>query len=272
MGVSTNSVAGAYAAQSAIGKDVRAKQTEETKEASGRKKTTGDYGKTIGEPKLSEKAQKYYDQLKKKYGNYDFILVSEDQKENAKANASKYANSFKTVVLIDEAKIEKMATDEKFRKQYEGILSGASSKLQQMKADMEKSGANVKGFGMQVNDNGTASYFAVLKKSSADQKERIEKKALQKKTDRKAEKKKEEIKQAEKRAEKHKKTDGVKKSDGLQETNHPAKVDDEETVTISANSIEELMKKIGDYRFLEMSDNVQTESEKQVGQFIDFKG
>ena len=29
---------------------------------------------------------------------------------------------------------------------------------------------------MQVNDNGTASYFAVLEKSSAAQKERIEKK------------------------------------------------------------------------------------------------
>ena len=30
------------------------------------------YGKTIGEPQLSKKAQKYYEKLKKKYGNYDF--------------------------------------------------------------------------------------------------------------------------------------------------------------------------------------------------------
>ena len=35
-----------------------------------------------------------------------------------KANAAKYANGYKTVVLIDEDKIEQMATDEKFRKQY----------------------------------------------------------------------------------------------------------------------------------------------------------
>ena len=42
-------------------------------------------GKTIGEPQLSEKGAKYYEQLKAKYGNYDFILVSKDQKENAEA-------------------------------------------------------------------------------------------------------------------------------------------------------------------------------------------
>ena len=44
-------------------------------------------GKTIGDPKLSKEAQKYYEKLKKKYGNYDFILVSKDQKANAQANA-----------------------------------------------------------------------------------------------------------------------------------------------------------------------------------------
>ena len=48
--------------------------------------------------------------------------------------------------------------------------------------------------------------------------------------------------------------------------------DDEETITISANSIEELTKKLEDYAFNERSDSVQTESEKLVGQHIDFKG
>lgn len=33
---------------------------------------------------------------------------------------------------------------------------------------------------MKVNDGGTASFFAILKKSSADQKARIEKKAVEK--------------------------------------------------------------------------------------------
>lgn len=237
---------------------VEVKKEEKAKESQN-------FGKTIGEPKLSKEAQKYYEKLKKKYGNYDFILVSEDQKANAQANAGKYANNIKTVVLIDEDKIERMATDENYRKKYEGILSGASSQLEQLKSSMEKSGTNVKGYGMQVNDGGTTSFFAVLKKSSSDQKARIEKSAEKKKAEKKAAEKKAEKKRDEARLEKTKasKTDNADDADSI---------DDEETVTISANSIEELMKKISDYTFAERSDSVQTDSEKMVGQHVDFRG
>lgn len=48
--------------------------------------------------------------------------------------------------------------------------------------------------------------------------------------------------------------------------------DDDDTITISAGSIEELIKKINDYTFSMKSDNVQTEAELQVGQHIDFRG
>ena len=48
--------------------------------------------------------------------------MSKDQKEFAKASASKYSNPHKMVVLIDEEKIERMAEDEKYRQQYEGIF------------------------------------------------------------------------------------------------------------------------------------------------------
>ena len=84
-------------------------------------------GKTIGEPKLSDKAKEYYEKLKKKFSTMDFILVSKDMKETAKANAGQYANANKMVVLIDEEKIERMAEDESYRKQYEGIIANASS-------------------------------------------------------------------------------------------------------------------------------------------------
>lgn len=64
------------------------KKTEEKKEdiavtkkeeAEAAKKTSVS-GRTIGNPELTEKAAKYYEELKKKYGNLDFILVSKDQK------------------------------------------------------------------------------------------------------------------------------------------------------------------------------------------------
>ena len=70
---STNAVANTYAAK-------------ETKQADEVKKY-GVTGKTIGQPKLSENAKKYYEELKSKYQNMDFILVSNDMKEMAKAIA-----------------------------------------------------------------------------------------------------------------------------------------------------------------------------------------
>ena len=99
--------------------------------------------------------------------------------------------------------------------------------------------------------------FAVLKKSSADQKARIEKKMQQNRADRKAAEKKEAKKKAEERL-KEKQT---------------AEADEEgNTITFSADSVEELLQKINDYSFDNRSNEVQTEYEKQLGQNIDFRG
>lgn len=237
-------------------------QSENVNEAEASRKS-GNYGKTIGNAKLSETGAKYYEELKKKFSNMDFILVSKDEVPNAQSKAASFANPGKMVVLVDEDKIERMATDEKFRNQYEGIIKRAASGIDQLQASMEKSGqaGNVKGYGMKLNDDGTMSYFAVLKKSSADQKARIEKKAEQKKADQKAADKKAAQKAAEERIE-----DARGKANGV------TKDSDEETLTITANSIEELMKKIGDYSLSERSNSVQTDYEKMLGQSIDFRG
>ena len=216
---------------------------------------------TIGNPRLSEKASKYYDQLKKKYSNMNFILVSEDQKEYAKAQASNYANANNMVVLIDEDKIERMAEDENYRKQYEGIIANAASGLSQLGQSIAATGANVKGYGMQVNDGGTASFFAVLKKSGAAQKERIAKKAEQKKEAKKAEAKKAKKKEEQERLE-NKKDSRIDDNSGIEE--------DEDTVTITASSMEELLQKIQEYTQKYMNDDVKTDDEKKVGQQFDY--
>lgn len=228
-----------------------AKKPQETQKASR-------YGKTIGEPSLSEDGEKYYEQLKKKYANMDFILVSSDKKQQAQAQAGAYANPAKMVVLIDEEKIERMAADKTYREKYEAIISGAASQLNQLGQSLESSGTTVKGFGMQVNDGGTASFFAVLEKSSVAQKARIEKQAEEKRAEKKANAKKaakEEAKERleEKRAEKKEKAEKT------------------ETVTITASSMEELLQKIQDYALEERSDSIQTPEEANVGQHIDIR-
>lgn len=221
------------------------KETEKKNKVSGR---------TVGNPQLSEKASKYYEQLKAKFGNMEFVLVSKDMKEQAEANAASYATSSKTVVLIDEEKIERMAEDEKYRSQYEGIISGAAAQLNQIKSGLSESNG-VTSYGIKINDNGTASYFAVIDKSLAAQKERIEKNAEKKAEEKKAEKKKADNEDREERLKK------------LKDNRTEAAGKDE--VTVTASSVEELLKKINNVYYEALSDNIMTEEEKQVGQHFD---
>ena len=225
-------------------------------EAAQAKKKSKVSGKTIGQPELSEKGQKYYEELKKKYSNMDFILVSKDMKEQAKAQAGNYANPNRMVVLIDEEKIERMAEDEEYRKQYESIIQNAATKLPQLQNSLGKASSQVKTFGMKVNDNGTASFFAVVDKSLASQRDRIEKNAAKKKADKKVADKKAAQKAAEEKMEK-------KRLEG--------KELEEDTVTVEASTIEELIEKIN--QSLYGNDSlVRTEEEKLLGQHIDFWG
>lgn len=219
-------------------------------------------GKTVGNPELSEKAQKYYEQLKKKYNHMDFVLVSEDKKEEAKARAGEYANANRMVVLIDTEKIEKMASDENYRKQYEGIISGASSQMAQLQTSIGSTSAagSVKTYGIQVNDGGLTTFFAVLDKSLAAQRQRISKNK---------EKKAEEKANTEKKAEKKALEEKLR---GKDKNDRTTEAKGEELVTVSAFSMEELIQKINDTLFMTLSDSVQSEEEKTLGQHIDFRG
>ncbi len=162
----------AAAGSPAAAQDKYKTEKEPVKEASGKKTSRVTNGKTIGQPELSDKAKKYYEQLKKKYANMDFILVSEDMKAQAQANAGSYADANRMVVLIDTEKIERMAEDEEYRKQYEGIISGAASRISQFKNNLGASAGYVKTYGMKVNDGGNASFFAVVDQSMAAQRGR----------------------------------------------------------------------------------------------------
>ena len=115
---------------------------------------------------------------------------------------------------------------------------------------------------MQVNDGGTTSFFAVIDKSLAAQKARIEKKAAQKKEAQKEAKKAAAEKQAEK-----KKTEKEQESERLKQ-----EWDEENLVTVTASSMEELLQKINQTISMGMSDYVQTEQESWVGGKFDFYG
>ena len=200
---------------------------------------------SIGNPKLTDTASKYYEELKTKYNDMEFVIVSDDQIETAKTQASNIASDKSMIVLISESELEEMAVNEETRSKNEKLIEDAKAQMPDMLEKLKASGTEVKSFGMEIKD-GTVSYFAVLDKASAAQKERIE------------------AKQEEKRAE--------KKADANEATAEKVKQPNkkEDLVTVSAGSIEELIKKIQSTAYEAMADHVQTPQEKMVGQSFDF--
>ena len=150
---------------------------------------------------------------------------------------SRYGNAKKPVVLIDDEKLERMATDKDFREKYEAIISMAQNQLASMKNELSSSGATIRNFGMSVKSDGSTDYFAVMQKSGKEQAERIEKKRIEKaeakkeakKTDRKKLQEKREAKKAEQK--KIKEKSEVKKADQkkLQEKHEAKKPEHRET-------------------------------------------
>ena len=196
----------------------------------------------------------------------DFILVSKDMKSQVQANAAAYGNASKQVVLIDDEKIEKMATDESFRKKYEGIIAMSQAKLQEAKNSLTSSGASVNNFGMSVDANGKATFFATVEKAA---KKKAEKKAAEKKAAQKKAEKAKEQRLAEKKAA-EKKADEKRTEESQNE--ETTTVDEKEYVQITAGSMEELIDKVSSYAYDNSERNVLTESEKSVGQKFDFRG
>lgn len=271
--ISNNSALNSYAADYSYRTEYNRKtdnnkKTDGTKEADKTAKKSKVSGRTIGDPVLSDKAKKYYEQLKAKYSNMDFILVSPEQKEEAESKKGMYQSSKELIVLIDSDKIEKMAEDEEYRAKYEGILSNATSQLSQMKDSLGSKADSVSSFGMTFDDNGNASFFAVVDKSLAAQKERI----ADKKEAAAEEKKKAQKKTQEKRAEERKadRADKNKKTDPADKTKSKEKSSDADKVTVSASSWEELLKKIDNVIYESRADSVLTKEEKAVGQSFDY--
>lgn len=244
MGLNGNGAVDAYMADY----QYRTKETQPGKadKTSSEVKKHRVLGRTIGSPELSEKAQKYYEKLKEKFSNMDFILVSPDKKEEAERNKGMYGSTKELLVLIDSDKIEKMASDESYRRKYEAILSGATAQLDQMKSGLGSNADKVSSFGMTFDDHGNASFFAVIDKSLAAQRERISEKRAEAR---------EERKEAADEAAKRRITESQSK--------------ESDRVTVTASSWDELLKKIDQVIAQERTNSVISDGERKVGQSFD---
>lgn len=155
------------------------------KEKSSGAGSTGKTGKKDG-VQLSDRAKKLLEELKKAYGNMDFIVADYDSDEEASAYLSRGTKEYS--VLIDPEELEKMASDSETKKKYLSILDNAVNDLDEIKNRLGSQEGVVTRYGISIGKDGKVSIFAELEKVSEKQRERIEKASEKKQEERLQEK------------------------------------------------------------------------------------
>lgn len=166
-----------------------AKRRSEAREEAEAAKSAGRIS-GANEAKLSSRAQKYLDQLREKYNDYDFFLgnSTDDLKSLSKSGSKEIS------VIFSNAELERMATDEKYATEKLHMVERAVAMSDEINKKFGFERALGKGsaadtqitkLGIAFDDNGTAKYFAELEKTGANQKERIDKIRAEKRTEKK---------------------------------------------------------------------------------------
>ncbi|MBQ6814110.1 MAG: hypothetical protein IJP13_01065 [Lachnospiraceae bacterium] len=200
---------------------------------------------------LSDAAKKLLEELKKTYGNMDFMIANYETEEEAAHYLSRGTKEYS--VLIEPELLEKMAADEAVKDKYLGILDDATGKLTEMKEQLGDDADIVKRMGVSIDADGKVSYFAELEKIGERQRERIE----QAKED-KAAQKKEDKKKAEE-ARKEKETSEISGEEKYMKRG-PKKT------LVQAESIEELLEMIRNTDW----NKVKEDNLEQTGTRVDF--
>ena len=162
-----------YYGSQAAQKQQKSKNTKKTE-------TTGKSNK-VSQPKLSKKAQELLEKLRKTYNNMDFMVADYDRGEEAKDLLSRGTKEFS--VLFSTEELEKMASDEKYEKEYMDRVQGAVRMSEQINQQFGFESAGGKGtgdsiitrMGIAFNKDGSVDFFAELEKAGEQQKAMIEK-------------------------------------------------------------------------------------------------
>ena len=160
-----------------------------TKESTKGGKTKTEKSNKKDEPvRLSKKAQKLLEELKKTYGNMDFIVANYDSDEEAAAYLSRGTKEYS--VLIDPETLEEMAADKETKDKYIGILEDSIGQLSSIKDQLGDQKDEIKSIGISIDKDGNVSFFAELEKAGERQREFIERSRERRAEERAAENKK----------------------------------------------------------------------------------
>ncbi len=235
-----------YAAQNTDA-DIKKKETE------SRTKEVRRQESEVKQPQLSQAAQKLLEKLRNTYSDMDFMVADFKNADEAKAALSR--GTKEVSVLFSSEELEKMASSEKYEKEYMHRVQGALRMSDEInkkfgfESAFGKDGSNIEitRIGISFNSDGTTSFFAELEKSSASQRERIEKAQEEKRTQ-----KKEDAKKAEKEKQKE-------RLEGRSDQ-------DVKRTTVQADSMEELLEKIQTVDW----NRIKAGNEPETGRKFDF--
>ncbi|MCM1252271.1 MAG: DUF6033 family protein [Clostridium sp.] len=194
------------------------------------------------ESKLSSKAQDFLKNLRKQYGKYDFFVgnSTDDLKTLVKSGTKEFS------VVFSNEELERMAEDGEYAKEKLQSMEHAvkmSEKINQ-KFGFGQGNSEITKIGMVFHEDGTTSFFAELEKSSANQRERLEKSREEKRADRKEQ-------------EKETKKEMLSYAKNSKDTKR---------TSVQADSMEELMEKIASVEW----DAVKSEKKPEYGEKFDF--
>jgi len=121
--------------------------------------------------KLSPKAQAYLENLRKQYGDYDFIVTEkiDNPEELAKQGTKAYS------VILTNAELEKMADDEEYANSVMGKVKDAVDMANRISETALEEGVQFKHVAIAFDEDGNTRLFAELEKLSEKQQERLEK-------------------------------------------------------------------------------------------------
>lgn len=126
-----------------------------------------------GNVQLSDRAKALLQELKKTYGNMDFIVADYDSDEEAASYLSRGTKEYS--VLIDPEELERMASDDSVKEQNLAFLDEAVGKLNELKGQLGDHKDEVVRMGISIGKDGEMSFFAELEKAGERQREFIDK-------------------------------------------------------------------------------------------------
>lgn len=124
--------------------------------------------KTNDEAQLSDKAKSFLENLRKKYGDYDFIISNDMDTSKTVGSTKEYS------VMFTAEEIEKMADDEDYASKMMGQVGSAVDMLKNLSEKDLGEGVKFSQLGVSFDSEGNMTLFAQLEKLSVEQQERLE--------------------------------------------------------------------------------------------------